>query len=554
MIRLRDIRIGFKLLQMFCLLAGLLLVTGVVGIVGARSINQELQDVFSINMPSLNLLLEADRDLQQLLVAERSMIFANAKSERFKTLVDDYNANLEQVKERFRKYVQIASTAEEKKVIQEFETAFKEWEPISRQVVDGRISDTRAGRRVALDLTLADAAVKFETMRNHINELTKMNLKFAAEANASASSTYERNLTIIIISMLAGLLIGGLMTFVIARTITGPVALGVDFARNMAGGDMREDIPLAQKDELGMLAGALNRMVDRMRSVVVEVQDSASNVTAGAEELSATSQILAQGAAQQTSGVEKIASSMKQMASNIRQNADNASETEKIARSVSGDAEEGGKAVAQTVSAMKQIAEKISIIEEIARQTNLLALNAAIEAARAGEHGKGFAVVAAEVRKLAERSGLAAGEISELSSTSVQVAEKAGSMLAKMVPDIQRTAELIQNIASASLEQDSGASEINKAIEELDNVIQQNASVSEETASNAEEMSAQAEQLQSTVAFFKIGRRQQGPLVASGTRTKPAAKPAPLPPAEPGEEQDGVNLDMAEDGDEFERF
>jgi methyl-accepting chemotaxis protein len=207
---------------------------------------------------------------------------------------------------------------------------------------------------------------------------------------------------------------------------------------------------------------------------------------------------------------------MEQMSSNVRQNADNAAQTEKIAVKSASDATEGGNAVGNTVSAMKEIASKISIIEEIARQTNLLALNAAIEAARAGEHGKGFAVVASEVRKLAERSQKAAGEISALSSSSVEVAVRAGELLASIVPDIQRTSELVQEISAACREQDTGAEQINKAIQQLDQVIQQNASAAEEMSSTAEELSSQAEQLQDTVAFFKLGDED---------RRKPAVKP-----------------------------
>jgi methyl-accepting chemotaxis protein len=195
---------------------------------------------------------------------------------------------------------------------------------------------------------------------------------------------------------------------------------------------------------------------------------------------------------------------MEEMTSSIHHNSDNSSQTEKIARKSAADASEGGRAVNETVAAMKSIATKISIIEEIARQTNLLALNAAIEAARAGEHGKGFAVVASEVRKLAERSQAAAGEISTLSTRSVQVAETAGEMLNKMVPDIQKTSELVQEISASSKEQDTGAEQISKAIQQLDSVIQQNASASEEMASTSEELTGQAEQLKNSISFFRI--------------------------------------------------
>jgi methyl-accepting chemotaxis protein len=185
-------------------------------------------------------------------------------------------------------------------------------------------------------------------------------------------------------------------------------------------------------------------------------------------------------------------------------------QTEKIAIQASNNAQEGGDAVNQTVAAMKEIAGKIMIIEEISRQTNLLALNAAIEAARAGEHGKGFAVVAAEVRKLAERSQKAAGEINELSTSSVEVAEKAGAVLNELVPNIQKTAELVQEISASSREQDAGADQISKSIQQLDAVIQQNASSSEEMASTSEELSGQSEQLAEMISFFNVGEGMSG--------------------------------------------
>jgi len=195
---------------------------------------------------------------------------------------------------------------------------------------------------------------------------------------------------------------------------------------------------------------------------------------------------------------------MEEMTSNIKQNADNALQTENIARKSAIAAEEGGRSVAATVAAMKEIASKIGIIEEIARSTNMLALNASIEAARAGEYGKGFAVVASEVGKLAERSQKEAGEISKLSKESVSIAEQAGATISALIPDIRRTAELVQEISAASNEQNSGAEQINSAIMQLDKVVQQNASASEESASMSEELASQAEQMQETMEFFKV--------------------------------------------------
>ncbi len=273
-------------------------------------------------------------------------------------------------------------------------------------------------------------------------------------------------------------------------------------AEDIASGNLTVNI--RERSEKDKLMQAMVKMVNGLTEVMTNIQAAANQVMAGSQEISASAEELSQGSTEQSASVEEVSSSMEQMAANIKQNSDNAQQTEKIAIKAAEDGREGGKSVSETVSAMKEIAGKISIIEEIARQTNLLALNAAIEAARAGEHGKGFAVVASEVRKLAERSQTAAGEINKLSASSVQIAERAGEMLARMVPDIQKNADLVQEIAAASNEQSAGAGQINKAVQQLDQVIQQNAAASEEMASTSVELLSQAEQLQNTIAFFKF--------------------------------------------------
>ena len=334
-----------------------------------------------------------------------------------------------------------------------------------------------------LDKESDQIAEKVIKLLGRIEDKSKSIVNQAYEkAEITASEAKYSSLTGILIGLIVSLFLG----FFISRSVTIPLQKAVHTANRLAAGDLTLKVEVDRKDEMGQLLLSMQKMTEKFGQVVKDVRTAAINVASGSQELSSTAQQLSQGATEQASSVEETSASMEEMSSNIQQNADNAQQTGKISQKAANDAQESGSAVVEAVAAMKEIASKISIIEEISRQTNLLALNAAIEAARAGEHGKGFAVVAAEVRKLAERSQNAAGEISELSVTSVDIAERAGKMLNKLVPDIQKTAELVMEISASSAEQNSGANQISTAVQQLDQVIQQNASATEEMASTSE--------------------------------------------------------------------
>ncbi|GFM31734.1 HAMP domain-containing methyl-accepting chemotaxis protein [Desulfovibrio subterraneus] len=412
-----------------------------------------------------------------------------------------------------------------------------------------------------------------DLMKNTLDKLgpdiatTTENLKLSIieaqdKIGPAVQSRNDQAVLVIITAGSAAVILGLFIAFILTRNVMRQIGCDpseiAEISDQLAGGNMA----IAFRGNAVGVYASMKTMVSKLSTIVSDVTAAAENVASGSEELSASSQSLSQGATEQAASIEEVSSSMEEMSSNISLNAENARQTESLATQAALDAQEGGNAVAKTVEAMKHIAEKISIVEEIARQTNLLALNAAIEAARAGEHGKGFAVVAAEVRKLAERSGTAAAEISELSSSSVEVAERAGTMLMKLVPDIKKTADLVQEIASASNEQNAGAEQINKAIQQLDQVVQQNASASEEMSSTSEELASQASQLQESMGFFRIsdaslGNRRQVKAVTSRSaipKSKPAKQlAAPRKTEAPKDTGEGFSLAM-EDDDAFERF
>jgi methyl-accepting chemotaxis protein len=342
----------------------------------------------------------------------------------------------------------------------------------------------------------------------------------------------------------------------ISRKITEPLLKGIKFTQQLAKGDLTAELNVNQNDEIGLLAYNLQQMNNRLREIISYVASTSESLAGASLELSSSSQLVSQGASEQASSAEEVSAAIEEMAANIQQNKVNAKQTEIIAVKAEKDIVQGSGKVIQTMDAMREIANKISIIGDIAFQTNILALNAAVEAARAGDHGRGFGVVASEVGKLADRSKLAAAEINQLTKTSTFNAEEAGKLMNNIVPDIQKTSQLIQEMSAANFEQSAGADQINMAIQQLNLITQQNAATSEELSTNAVELSAQAEQLKEIISFFKLSQADTGKRnsrQAAADKTKQTQHP---------EESDrevkrGIVIDLGEPDDlddAFERF
>jgi methyl-accepting chemotaxis protein len=545
--------IKVKLAAAFGLIVVLLVGIAIYGMINLGSFNQTITDIVKGPVERLTLAQQVSIDISEGVAAQKSLLLA-ANPTEIETYVNELNASRQDFDTTVMKGEQ-ASDENGKKIWEDVRTLGDKFDDIgdriaqlvkqnnmvaARQLAEGdaltvsdkvheAVANLIAVERTGLQKADDDADVQYAATNTTTIAASAIALIIAIGAALWIAIGVSRGLSSIkrVIDAVA---IGDLDQRVEIKSndeirdvvdqvniMTANLRASAQVADQIADGDLTvKPQALSDKDTLGL---ALVRMVDRLRDVIGDATEAARNVASGSQEMSATAEQLSQGATEQASSTEEASASMEEMAATIKQSADNAGQTEKIARQSAADAIASGDAVGNAVQAMQTIAEQIVVVQEIARQTDLLALNAAVEAARAGEHGKGFAVVASEVRKLAERSQAAAAEISTLSDTTVKTAQSAGDMLSKLVPDIQRTAELVEEISAAAREQNAGAGQINTAIQQLDKVTQQNTSAAEEMSATSEELASQAEQLQTVISYFRIDDR-------AANRAAPAAKPA----------------------------
>lgn len=500
----KNMKLGMKLGLGFLVPVIFLAVNGFVSIGSLKSTNQGLETVYLDRVvPLKGLKVIADAYAVSIIDAVNKTNAGLLSAEEAAKGVQDARA---QIKKEWSDYMATTLTTEEAKIAKEAEKLFA---PADQDILKLEAALKSMSGKVNGKLNDFDGPLykTVDPIGGKISELIELQLSVAKDVYGDAGATFKKTMYLTIGLIVAAIVITGFFAFWITRNVMHQIGGEPEYAaqivRKVAEGDLSIRANLRAGDNTSLLA-AMQAMVDKLSQIISQVRGSADAMSSASEQVSATAQTMSQGTSEQAASVEETSASVEQMTASINQNTENAKVTDGMASKAAKEADEGGRAVRETVVAMKSIAEKIGIIDDIAYQTNLLALNAAIEAARAGEHGKGFAVVAAEVRKLAERSQVAAHEIGEVAKNSVSLAEKAGNLLSEIVPSIKKTSGLVQEISAASEEQSSGAAQINNAMEQLSKITQQGAASAEELAATAEEMNGQAQTLQELMNYFVV--------------------------------------------------
>lgn len=572
----QNLKLATKLVLLFVLVGAMTAALSVFAVDAMGTVHAQSVEMAEDWLPSVSRASDMNTNISEFRVAELQHVLATDPGEI--THIESMQAAiLQKLADNLKAYEPLIASPEERQIYDQFTDRWRDYLASHEKM----LTLSRANKKdEAKALLHGENQKAFDDADALLVKIVDHNIAGANDATKTGERVYASSRKWVVVANVFAFAIGlGVMLFLV-RYIRRTLERAGNLAARVATGDLSYTEAVTNQDEIGAMVTALNNMVETLRRVATEVSTAASSVAAGSEEMSATSSQVAEGASEQSAATEESTAAMEEMAATVQQNADNASQTDRLATKASADAQASGTAVTQTLAAMKNIAERIGIIEEIARKTDLLALNAAVEAARAGEHGRGFAVVASEVRKLAERSSVAAGEISQMSRNGVMLAEGAGQMLDRLVPDIRKTAELIQEVSSASREQSTGIEQTNKALQDLDRVTQQNAAAAEEMAATSEQLSAQALQLQTAVAFFKLegghvtasagpvrvpravsvqiprigGRTAKAPKASKFAR---APKPSPAKPSN-GHARQGIELDLgaspSDDDELFDRY